>query len=148
MNTSSTTNQEKDKKTLQVLDNLLAESTWDESTFYRAMGNKIRGMRDNFVQQMGLKNENTKLPSNMLNRVALRQDQCEVFIGLYCTNGTNLNTWGCILGNLPYQIIARPIYSSEDQVRTMIKEKGTLVTDAYVAVYIDQKAILEPPEGN
>ena len=131
---------------LLILDRLIASSTWNESNFYRAMGNKLRDMRNKFASSLSTTENNEKLASHMLNRVALRNNQQEIFIGLYSTDGNNLQTWERIVTNLPGQMISRPIYAQESEVQEIIKTKDKPVNEAYVSIYVNQNSFLTVSE--
>ncbi|MDI9817878.1 MULTISPECIES: Dot/Icm secretion system protein IcmQ [unclassified Legionella] len=128
---------------LKALDEAIETGPWDESNFLRVIGKNLREIRDNFVSQSGSQGrEKIQTESNLANRVALRTGQQEVFIGLYSTEGNSLQAWERILANLPRQIISRPIYSSEEDVKNLIKSKENKLNEAYVAAYINQSDIL------
>ena len=127
---------------VKILDSLIASASWDESSFYRAMGNKLRIIRDNVNNLYNADSSQNKLSSHMVNRVALRKEQQEVFIGLYSSDGTNLFSWEQILSNLPGQIIARPIYAEEEQIKNIIKSKTNITNEAYVSIYVNQNSFV------
>lgn len=78
----------------------------------------------------------------MANQLALRSGQQEVYVSLYSSDGTNLQSWERIIANLPRQMISRPIYSDEEQVRALIKSKENKVNEGYVAIYINKTDII------
>ena len=131
---------------LQILDRLITDSEWNESSFYRAMGNKLRDIRDNLSNSISCKADNEQLASHMVNRIALRSGQQEIFVGLYSTDGTNFKTWERIIANLPGQMISRPIYAQESQVQEIIKTKEKPENEAYVSIYVNQNSFLTVSE--
>ena len=44
--------------------------------------------------------------------------------------------------NLPKQIISRPIYANEEDIKALIRTKVNKVNEAYVSIYIHQSDIL------
>jgi intracellular multiplication protein IcmQ len=130
---------------LKALDDAIATGPWDESNFLRVIGKNLREIRTNFANQIeggGTQGEKEKQEVHLAKRAALRADQQEVFIGLYSTEGNNLQSWERILANLPRQMISRPIYSDEEAIKYLIKSKENKVNEAYVTIYINQVDIL------
>lgn len=134
---------------LKALDEAIETGPWEESNFLRVIGKNLRSIRNDFANRIGSdvkeQQEKLKTESHLANRVALRTGQQEVFIGLYSTEGNNLQAWERILANLPRQMISRPIYPNEEDVKYLIKSKENKINEAYVAVYINQNDILEMP---
>jgi intracellular multiplication protein IcmQ len=142
----NTLSKEQASAALKILDLLLSESKWNETNFYRAMSNKLHAMRDNFANALSLNDLNNKLASHMVNRIATRNNQQEIFIGLYVSDGTNALAWEKILSNLPGQLISRPIYAEESQIQAVIKTKSKPLNEAYVSIYVDRNAFITVDE--
>lgn len=133
---------------LKALNDALDQGPWDKSNFLKVIGKNLTEIRDNFANQMG-KSGNAKLTaqSNLANRIALRSGQREVYISLYSSDGSNLQSWEKIVANLPRQMISRPIYADEEDIKAVLKMKENKQNEAYVAIYIHQNDILAlPPE--
>lgn len=133
---------------LKALDNAIELGPWDGSNLLRVIGKKLRGLRDNYASQVhSLGIGQSKMASHLANRVALRSGQQEIFIALYSFDGMNLLSWDRILMNLPKQMVSRPIYANEEDVKTFIKTKENKNNEAYVSMYVNQSDILVlPPE--
>ncbi|ARG96820.1 Dot/Icm secretion system protein IcmQ [Legionella micdadei] len=134
---------------LEALDEAIETGPWDESNFLRVIGKNLREIRDKFASHLS----DVKVEANKpkierqthINRVSQRPDHQEIFISLYSSEGSIIQSWERILANLSRQIISRPIYSDEDAVRAFIKSKENKENEAYVAIYIDQADILNIP---
>lgn len=129
---------------LQALDKAIESGPWEESNFLRVIGKNLQEIRSNFLTQINKSEVDIKgKQSSYSNRsVPLKNGQQEVFIALYSTEGNNLQSWERILSNLPHQMVSRPVYANEEDVIGLIKSKENKITEAYVAVYINQMAIL------
>ena len=128
---------------LEALDNAISQGPWEESNFLRLIGKNLRGIREEFVSQVnssGIKYSDEA--AYVANEAALRRGQKKVYIALYSSDGSNLRSWEWILANLPGQMISRPIYAEEQDVRAIIKSKENKNNEAYVALYIDENDIL------
>ncbi len=141
--------QEKNTAILAAMDQLMAGAAWNESTFFRVMGNQLRGLRTRFAEQtQDLSNNSTKVAADLLSRIAMRRGQREIFISLYCSDGTLLPSWEKLILNLSQQTTSRPIYASEADVQAMIATKENKVNEAYVSIYVDQNCILPSSQDN
>ena len=128
---------------LMALDEAIENGPWDESNFLRVIGKDLREIRDGFVEQLNAPGqEKSRLASHLANRIALRCGQQEIFIALYSFDGSNIQSWERILMNLPKQMISRPIYANEEDVKAIIKTKENKNNEAYVSMYISQNDIL------
>lgn len=130
---------------LKALDDAIEKGPWDESNFLRVIGKNLREIREKFANQLSApEQEKAKLATHLANRVALRSGQQEIFIALYSSDGSKLTSWERIVANLPKQIISRPIYADEKDLKDIIKTKENKVNEAYVSMYINQNDILPP----
>lgn len=128
---------------LKALDDAIESGSWDESNFLRVIGKNLREIREGFANQLhDPGREKAKVVSHLANQTALRSGQHEIFIALYSSNGTNMQTWERILINLPKQMISRPIYDNEEDVNALIKTKENKNNEAYVSMYINESDIL------
>lgn len=129
---------------LKALDEAINKGPWDKSNFLKVIGKNLNDLREKFANIVG-SNKHLKAESHLANRIALRSGQQEVFIGIYTSDGSNIQAWERILMNLPRQVISRPIYADEADVKELIKTKENKQNEAYVAVYINQSDILPLP---
>ena len=88
------------------------------------------------------KEERIQEQSSLTNRVSEDPNQQEVYVSLYTTGGSVLQTWERVIANLPRQIISRPVYANEEDLQRVIKSKENPVNEAFVAIYINQSDIL------
>jgi intracellular multiplication protein IcmQ len=135
--------EQKAKEILKALDEAIQAGPWKESNFLRAIGRNLHNIReelDNYLE--GKKQEKSKKLSPFLKRGTSTQDQQEIFISLYSSNGRNLQSWERILANLPRQSVSRPVYAEEVDVKTIMKHKEHRENEAYVGLYIHPNDIL------
>jgi intracellular multiplication protein IcmQ len=127
---------------LKALDEAIEQGPWENSNFLRVIGKNLREVRDKFVGQMNSDTQRSKRSAHVANRIALRSGQQEVFVGLYSSDGNNIHSWERIIINLPKQMISRPIYSEEKNVKEFIKSKENKINEAYVSIYVSLNDIL------
>lgn len=128
---------------LKALDYAIQSGPWDKSNFLRSIGNRLIGIRDSFSKKINARSQaQIQSDTHLANRLALRSSQQEVFVSLYSSDGSNLQSWERIIANLPRQMISRPIYANEEQVTALIKLKENKQNEAYVAIYINKTDII------
>ncbi len=134
------------KEILDALDEMLETGPWDASNFLRVIGKNIATIRENFVTQTKGGQSSSKAEAHLANRIALRAGQQEIYVSLYAAEGNQIQSWEKIVGNLPRQMISRPIYADEQSVKASIKSKENPQNEAYVAIYVNQSDILNISE--
>lgn len=125
---------------LNALDEVLAKNLWNESNFLKIIQKNLQDIRNEFAATVEVKEENLLLETKIENQY---KDLKEIYISLYSSDGGQLSSWERIIMNLPRQLISRPIYAAEEDIKYLIRSKINKVNEGYVAVYISEKDILE-----
>lgn len=134
---------EQSEAILKALNDAIETGPWDQSSFLKVIGKNLNEIRDGFLSQLGARSKSQlKAESHLANRIALRSGQQEVFVSLYSSDGNNIQSWERIVANLPRQMISRPIYADEEDIKAILKMKENKINEAYVAIYINQNDIL------
>jgi len=134
---------EQNEAILKALNDAIEKGPWEQSNFLKVIGKNLTEIRDNFLNQLGASSQaQLKAESHLANRIALRSGQQEIYISLYSSDGANLQSWERIVANLPRQMISRPIYADEENLKALLKTKENKQNEAYVAIYINQSDIL------
>ena len=137
---------EQNAEILKALNKAIEEGPWDSSNFLRVIGKNLATVRDNYLAQLGASTPSQlRAESHLANQMALRSTQQEIYISLYSFDGANLQNWERIVSNLPRQMISRPIYTSEEHIKEVIKLKANKTNEAYVAIYINKEDVLILP---
>ena len=137
--------QDEAEQILKALDDAIQEGPWQNTKFLTAIGKKLQAMRADFKQKVDAAyGKGPVTTSHLANRVALRSGQQMIYVSLYSAAGTAMNTWERIVYNLASQVITRPMYSNEQDVRAMVRSKANIFNEAYVSIYVRQSDILSP----
>ncbi len=129
---------------MEALNHMVSDGPWESSPFLREIGKKIANVRDDFLPPATreAQNElNNKILDGGASEVGENQYQ-EIYIALYSADGAKMSSWEHILSNLPRQMIARSIYTTEADVKNWISTKINKVNEAYVVLKIDKSFIL------
>jgi len=130
-------------KLLQSLNHVVEAGPWAASNFLQAIGKNIKDIRDKFAADIhAIEEGHPQMSAYRASTAADYSGMKEVFIGLYSSDGNNLQSWTRILLNLPRQVISRPIYENEADVKAMIRTKENKNNEAYVAMYIKASDII------
>lgn len=129
---------------LKALNHMVDEGPWESTPFLREIGKKIVHLRDGFLTPIKSYTElQSKHASDVLNTSQIKEDEQEIFISLYCAQGDTLLSWERILMSLPHQLISRPIYASEEDIRAAIRNKSNKINEAYVSIIINKASIMD-----
>ncbi len=129
---------------LKVLDEAIEQGPWDASNFLKVIGKNLREARDQFSNQSNvLEQVKSKIEMHLAKQLASQKsNKREIFVSLYSAHGTDLQSWERIIINLPKQMISRPIYDNEEDVKALIKTKENKMNEAYVSMYVGQHDVL------
>lgn len=134
---------EQNAEIIKALNKAIEEGPWDKSNFLKVIGKNLIGIRDNFLTHLGASSQaQLKAESHLANQMALRSNQQEIYISLYASDGINIQNWERIVANLPRQMISRPIYASEEDIKDVLKCKENKLNEAYVAIYVNKNDII------
>lgn len=132
---------EQNKEILKTLNHTIENGVWEKSNFLKMIGKNLIKLRDEFSNKIGLGGQiNSKKDHNA--KIGLGSNYQEIFISLYSSTGSNFQSWEKIVQNLPKQLISRPIYGNEEDLKSVLRLKTNKHNEAYVAIYVDKKDIL------
>lgn len=147
------------KDVLKALDDTIEKGPWEKTVFLGAIGKKLKEVRFKFKNRMRFLDpsfEETEV-EQVAKQVAEQEavlaipektaDQDEAFVSLYNADGINLEKWTKLLLALDKQIVTRPVYGSENEIRGIMRAKTVRKNDAYAAFYVNKADIIQPKEG-
>jgi intracellular multiplication protein IcmQ len=127
-----------------ALNEALAQGPWSSSNFLTLIGKKLQQIRDDFEHSVAdIDPSQTGRALDLANECLLkRSEMTKIYVSLYATDGSNVQTWERIVTNLPKQMISRPVYANEEDIVTAIRNKANPLNEAYVSMYVNPKDIL------
>ncbi len=137
------------KQNLEVIkafNRAIEEGPWDHSSFFRAIGNKLIEIRDQYKKDLNLETTDEGVPLSIANRIAQRHGLSEVFVILYNAEGSNLGKWESMLQNVKSYSVNRPVYPDEAFAKAALRGAMNKQNEAYIAVYVPKNEILDLPE--
>lgn len=146
--------QKKARDVLRVLDDTIEQGPWNKSTFLGAVGKKLKDIRFGFKNRLRFLDPSfeeaitsVKIESPIAAPPTKTDNQIEAFVSLYNADGGNLEKWEKILYALGRQIVTRPVYGTEKEIRAVMRAKAFVRNDAYAAFYVDKEDIIPPRDG-
>ena len=129
---------------IRALDEAIATGNWEGGLFFQAAGKKLRDLSDELKKEFHVDTEAPITPEDFIDYAKQKSGLIEIYISIYCAEGTNIRKWEAVLANLSKQIIGRPIYKREKDIKEAIQAKGNPINDAYVIAYVTEMDILKP----
>lgn len=129
---------------LKALNESIDNGPWDKSNFLRVIGKNLKTIRDDYLNQLNGQQILEKKAEDLATASKIiKEGEQEIYVSLYCIDGTSLQAWERIILNLPRQMISRPIYGDEQSVVNLIKSKENKLNEAYVVITVNQSDILQ-----
>lgn len=132
---------------LSLFRQALEHGPWSGSPLLRVLGKKLQAIYDTFEAKVALGEAEDQDKKSLTVRQQQPLDTEEmVFISLYSSDGAHLKSWEQILLNLPRQLITRPIYEKEEDVKRAIRSREKQINEAYIVAYVSKQDILPIPQ--
>ncbi|HEV2614133.1 MAG TPA: Dot/Icm secretion system protein IcmQ [Gammaproteobacteria bacterium] len=129
---------------LRALDEAIAKGHWEGGLFFQAAGKKLRDLSEKLKKELNLEDDKQPTAAEMIDYVKQRSGLVETFIAVYCAEGANIKRWESVLTSLPKQVVGRPIYKREKDIKDIIATKENPINDGYIVAYIAEMDILKP----
>jgi len=129
---------------IRALDEAIAKGHWEGGLFFQAAGKKLRDLSEKLKKELNFEDEKHPSPVEMMDYVKQKSGLVEVYIAVYCAEGSSILRWEAVLGTLPKQVVGRPIYKREKDIKDIIAAKENPINDGYIIAYITEMDILKP----
>jgi|GEM_PF-803501 len=151
------------KSLLKALDDTIQKGPWEKTVFLSAIGKKLREIRTDFKNRLSFldpgfdefasdEEETASLESPKAQKSQAVKDPLpgytQAFVSLYNADGMNIKKWEKLLLSLDKQVVTRPIYAEEKQIRALMRAKANRKNDAYTAFYVQEGDIIQPKDGH
>src|SRR5690348_13502432 len=129
---------------IRALDQMIADGNWEGGLFFQAAGKKLRILSAELKAELQLTEEQQPSAAEVIDYVKQKSGLIEIYISVYCIEGKNMKKWEIVLENLPRQIVSRPIYKREKDIKETIHTKENPINDGYAVAYVTDMDILKP----
>ena len=119
---------------IMTVDHVLEGGDWNSSLFLR---NTIKPLTAIKVEALAeLEQLQMKAGEKSITTQAASENEVEVYISLFQSDGYNISKWAMQLRSLDRYVVGRPIYKNEVDVEKRIRLRGAVGNEAYVAVVV------------
>lgn len=143
---------------LHALDKTIETGPWDKSVFLGAIGKKLKDVRYDFKNRLTFldpefdeseseESDNQAISNKTLEMPTLTDSQTTAYVSLYNANGSNIQKWEKILETLEKQIVSRPVYGSEAEIRNVMRAKINRTNEAYALFFLNKSDIITPKDN-
>ena len=121
---------------IATVDHVVSAGEWDSSLFLRNTIKPLIAIKAEAQAEL----ERLQLKANEKSVVikAASDNEVEVYISLFQSDGYNISKWAMQLRSLDRYVVGRPIYKTEGDVEKRIRLRNAGGNEAYVAVVVRQ----------
>ena len=124
---------------ITTVDHVIDAEEWDSSLFLRNTLKPLKAIREQAQAELSRYGEQTQ-ERKTLRDIPIADNEVEVYISLFQSDGYNTGKWAMQLRSLNRYIVGRPVYANEKDVQDRIRLRGTQ-NEAYVAVVVKKSDI-------
>lgn len=139
------------KKLLHEIKTSIETGPWEQGLLFQNIKKKLQDIYDKYQAQYLSSVEAATHLSGVVQEAAkeitVPEGYVELFVSIYNSAGENILAWEKIIKNLVNQFVPRPIYRSEDAIRTLIRSKINKSNEGYIAVWVGETKLIEIPGG-
>ncbi len=125
---------------ITMVDHVMSAGDWNSSLFLRNTLKPLIAIKTEAQEE--LERYHVKLQETHHVTKPLLENEVEVYISLFQSDGYNINKWSMQLRSLSRYIIGRPVYALETDVQKRMRLRDVATaSEAYVAVAVKQSDI-------
>jgi len=119
---------------INTVDHVTSAGEWDSSLFLRNTIKPLIAIKAE--AQAELERLQLKAGEKSVTVQAASENEVEVYISLFQSDGYNISKWAMQLRSLDRYVVGRPIYKTEADVSNRIRLRNAGGNEAYVAVVV------------
>src|SRR3990167_2855785 len=124
---------------INTVDHILTGGDWNSSLFLRNTIKPLMALKTE--AELELSRLEMKAEEKAVTVQAAAENEVEVYISLFQSDGYNVCKWAMQLRSLDRYIVGRPIYRNQADVEKRIRLRATGGNEAYVAVIVKKTDI-------
>ncbi|NQY41758.1 MAG: Dot/Icm secretion system protein IcmQ [Legionellales bacterium] len=138
----------KNNDIISAFDKAITNHVWNKHALLKKYKDKLQYLKDTFVKEIDIENymanENGYRDKKEINRTG----QLKVFISLYNPDGGDLDKWSQIIHGIVENVISRPVYRVEDDIKSAITSQNKQENEGYVIVYVNNIDLIDNSKSN
>lgn len=128
---------------IATVDHVIAAGDWESSLFLRNTVKPLLAIKTEAIAE--LNRLDLKVNEKSINIKPISENEVEVYISLFQSDGYNINKWAMQLRSLDRYVIGRPVYQNEVDIEKRIHLRATAGNEAYVSVVVKKTNIQSDP---
>lgn len=128
---------------IATVDHVISAGEWDSSLFLRNTIKPLIAIKAEAEAE--LEHLQLKASEKSIMVKAASDNEIEVYISLFQSDGYNTNKWAMQLRSLDRYVVGRPVYQSEADIEKRIRLRNAGGNEAYVAVVVRKTDVQSDP---
>lgn len=128
---------------INAVDHIVEAGDWESSLFLRNTVKPLLAIKADAVAELSELQQ--KATQKSVTITAAADNEVEVYISLFQSDGYNINKWAMQVRSLDRYMVGRPVYQQETDVEKRIRLRNAGANEAYVAVIIKKTDIQADP---
>lgn len=145
------TNAEFLRKTIKLIDELLETGDWSQGLYLETSAKKLTNFKNEAQNLLSEIKEAQQGEKKVKTRVVASSEEgavpLDVFVSIYQSDPENILMWESTLKGIADYSVARPIYRSEDDIKSVIRAKPDPTKEAYAVVTINESDLRQATAG-
>lgn len=129
---------------ITTVDHVMAGGDWESSLFLRNTIKPLMAIKTE--AELELSRLEIKATEKSESMQPISENEVEVYISLFQSDGYNMSKWAMQLRSLDRYIVGRPIYINEADIEKRIRLRGATGNEAYVIVVV-KKTDIQAEQG-
>lgn len=128
---------------ISTVNHVVSAGDWDSSLFLRNTIKPLLAIKAEAETE--LDHLHIKVSDKPIKIHAASENEVEVYISLFQSDGYNINKWAMQLRSLDRYVIGRPVYQNEADIEKRIRLRNAAANEAYVAVIVKKMDVQSDP---
>ena len=124
---------------ITAIDHVLEAGDWNDSLFLRNTIKPLMAIKAEAIEE--LDHLQVKAMEKSVAVQTASDNEMEVYISLFQSDGYNINKWAMQLRSLDRYVVGRPIYASEADIEKRIRLRNAGINEAYVVVIVKKSDV-------
>jgi len=135
--TSAKTPEQLAREILNGLDEFIHNGPWDKSLFLTVTGNRLKEVRRQFLEDLGMKDPNESIAEMTTKSDPTTSEASQdVYVELYNIAGADIQKWLPILQNISRYGVSRPVYLDREEANQVLRTKENKQNSAIVVISV------------
>ncbi|HLB56232.1 MAG TPA: Dot/Icm secretion system protein IcmQ [Coxiellaceae bacterium] len=128
---------------ISTVNHVVSAGDWNSSLFLRNTIKPLLAIKEEAEAE--LDHLHVKVSEKSIKIRTASENEVEVYISLFQSDGYNINKWAMQLRSLDRYVVGRPVYQNEADIEKRIRLRNAAANEAYVAVIVKKMDVQFDP---